>query len=232
VISRRELLTGAGAAALAFGIPVGPIKAFWHGSAGSSPVVGGLAQVNLTPFDPESYGQDYPFIDCMRASTCWLPFGTTANTDVFSAMNSQGIPTSMIGGTSTWRSSIAVYIPSSGSQWCFDYDGSATIGISGGGGAGQPGINVQQVAGSPPAGALANATLFSLTGVNASDVTFSATFAPDGSGNTIMTVTGATNGTVWPGQRFSGSGLPSGLVIQSAQGSTTQGNNGTHAVCL
>ncbi len=185
----------------------------------------GKAQVNLNNLNPESYGLDFPFIDCGKMMTSWQLFGSGVKTDIFSHLNSDGFPTGFPAGGTTWRSQTKGYLtasdPKSG-NWILDWDGSATISANIGGGSGYPGIKATVVRSN------SNSVRFNITPVNSSNVTFSGSCAPSGN-NTVITVTGSRPGTVWTGQRISGVGIPADAVLGGQIGGTN-GGDGTYAV--
>jgi hypothetical protein len=193
-----------------------------HGSVSAPPSSGGLAQVNLNSNNPQQYGLDFPFIDCGKTLTNWQLAGSgTSSVDIFSLLNSNGFPTSIPSGSSNWRSQTKGYLTSLGT-WILDWDGTATIQAVIGGGAGQQGIQVAQGT------TTANSVEYTVTGVNANDVTFTGVCAPSG-GNTQITISGATANTVWPGQRLVGTGIPNDAVL-GGQISGTNGGNGVYNV--
>jgi hypothetical protein len=71
--------------------------------------------------------------------------------------------------------------------------------------------------------------------VGGTNAVFTATFSTatlggiDAQYRTIMTVTGITSGTIWPGGQLSGSGIPAGVVV-TTQLTGTAGSTGTYNV--
>lgn len=223
--NRRKVLQVLSSFAAMATMQIEDALAWTHGTVGTAST-GHKAQVNLTYANPQSYGQDYPFIDMAKTLSNWSLASGGGAIDPFSYLGPNGIPTSVPAGASNWRSQLRCYLvasnPSTG-NYVIDWDGAANISIGDGGGAGQPGTRANVVS------STANSINLNVVGVNSADVTFTGSFAPSG-GNTVVTITGATNGTVWPGQRLGGAGLPAGLVLGNETGSTTQGNNGTYNV--
>lgn len=79
----------------------------------SAPVfvpAGKKSQVNLAILDPQTYGQDFPFINVARQNTGWTYFGTTTQ-DIYSLLNSNGYPTAMPTGTpDNWSCAYNAYV--------------------------------------------------------------------------------------------------------------------------
>jgi hypothetical protein len=185
----------------------------------------GNGQVNLNSFNPTSYGLDFPFIDCGKMMTPWILFGSDVKTDIFTHLNADGFPTGFPAGGTGWRSQTKGYLtasdPTSG-NWILDWDGVATISANIGGGSGYPGIKATVVR------TTSNSVKYNVTAINPTDVTFMASCVPSGN-STVITVSGSKAGTVWTGQRISGSGIPPDATL-GGQISGSSGGDGTYAV--
>jgi hypothetical protein len=105
--SRRQFLLGA--PALALGLE--PAKAWMREPP---PPAGHKAQVNVQSWDINAYGQDFPFIDVARQiSNVWAFYGTSAASDIYSYINSNGYPTQMpLGSTpgDSWNGNTKAYL--------------------------------------------------------------------------------------------------------------------------
>ena len=218
--NRRQFLQGASAAAI--------LAASWtRGLAETLPAASqkGNAQVNLNNLNPESYGMDFPFIDCGKMMTSWQLFGSGVTTDIFSHLNADGFPTGFPAGGTVWRSQTKGYLtasdPRSG-NWILDWDGNAEISANIGGGSGYPGIKATIVR------STSNKISFNVTAINSSDITFQGGCTSSGN-NTTITVTGSKPGTVWTNQRISGAGIPADAVL-AGQINGASGGDGTYAI--
>jgi hypothetical protein len=93
-MDRRAFLASVGIAALSFGIPIGPVKAWVHGSTSFN---GGISQVNLN--SPQN-GGDFPFLNAMKNGQEWSLVTNVAPFVVEpSTLDSNGYPTSIVGGS-------------------------------------------------------------------------------------------------------------------------------------
>src|ERR1700742_4164038 len=121
--TRREFLQGASALATLAALPTTSLPAL--GSAASS---SGKAQVNLNSLNPESYGLNFPFIDCGKMMTPWQLVGSDIAADMFSYLNADGFPTGLPAGGTNWRCQSKCYLTSGPSQaWTFDWDGNIDL---------------------------------------------------------------------------------------------------------
>jgi hypothetical protein len=183
-----------------------------------APSSGHRAQVNLGVNNPASYGQDFPFIDTARQMTCWNYFGPTPTQDVFTLFNSNGYPSAIPApGGGAWRNQTCGYLTANG-KWILDWAGGAKVSISAGGGAGQPGIRCVQ------GRTTSNSIEYTFVPVVQADIRFTGVVASG-----IMTVTGASDNTIFKGQRISGRGIPPDAIVGDQIDARNYGN-GTYQV--
>lgn len=90
---------------------------------------GGKAGVNL--FTPDPFNCDFWAVNVLKMSSGWVASGAS-NTTWGSLLDNDGVPTAMpAGGGATWIASQAYFYGQAGDQWVLDWQGTATLSITG-----------------------------------------------------------------------------------------------------
>jgi hypothetical protein len=103
-ISRRRFLHGASAAALALSME--PAEAFLRSGVVIPTTTGHKGQVNL---NNAAVQIDWPYLNLAKGSIGFTPTGGTPTSDPWALLNSDGYPTAIPSGSTTWRADTKVY---------------------------------------------------------------------------------------------------------------------------
>lgn len=119
-LSRRRFISGASATALAFGIPIGPVKVEaglrLRGSSGQ--FVQRALQVNASDAGAGLvFTDDYPFIDIMRNHNGWITGGTPTE-DPYLLFSNDNYPQRLCNGTTAWLIQTSAYLTNTAIGTC------------------------------------------------------------------------------------------------------------------